>query len=257
MKAQLKAQMRTRMKSLSESVREVGRGLSPRYRPGAEPLVIDELISPLRYDVLVRSQFFEFLAANRPLFETSPEQFVAAVRDTDYHLWYRTVAVHAIGIAEESDEVVEEAFHRRVLRSVGLADSVAVKGFVPKPPLTIRASDGAQTASGKRLGPRHYPLDGCHRLALLRAMGRRHLEPGEYRVTSAPSDLLDNTARLIPALAVDAAEYEAFLASGYLVGWSGGGLDELCAAIASSQPGRADEVVSVMAVDVPLLRRPA
>ena len=54
-------------------------------------------------------------------------------------------------------------------------------------------------------------------------MGRRHLEPGEYRVTSAPSDLLDNTARLIPALAIGEAEYEAFLASGYLVGWSGVG----------------------------------
>ncbi len=181
---QMKAQMKARMKSLRESVREAGRGLSPRYRPGVEPLVIDELISPLRYDVLVRSQFFEFLAANRPLFDASPEQFVAAVRETDYHRWYRTVAVHAIGIAEESDEVVEEAFHRRVLRSVALADSVAARGFVPKPPLTIRASDGAQTASGKRLGPRHYPLDGCHRLALLRALGRRHLEPGEYRVTS-------------------------------------------------------------------------
>ena len=42
--------------------------------------MIDELISPLRYDVLVRSQFFEFLAANRPLFDASPEKFVAAVR---------------------------------------------------------------------------------------------------------------------------------------------------------------------------------
>jgi hypothetical protein len=255
-KAQMKAQMKAQLKSLRESVREVGRGVSPRYRPGVEPLVIDELISPLRYDVLVRSQLFEFLAANRPLFEASPEEFVAAVRDTDYHRWYRTVAVHAIGIAEESDEVVEEAFHRRVLRSVALADSVAARGFVPKPPLTIRASDGAQTASGKRLGPRHYPLDGCHRLALLRAMGRRHLEPGEYRVTSASSDLLDNTARLIPALAIGEAEYETFLASGYLRGWSGGGLDELRAAVASRRPERADEVVSVIAADVRLLRRP-
>src|SRR5688500_9377693 len=140
---QLKVQMKAQLKSLRESAREVGRGLSPRYRPGVEPLVIDELISPLRYDVLVRSQFFEFLTASRPLFDASPERFVAAVRETDYHRWYRTVAVHAIGIAEQSDEVVEQAFHSRVLRSVALADSVAVRGFVPKPPLTVRASDGA------------------------------------------------------------------------------------------------------------------
>jgi hypothetical protein len=257
MKAQMKAQMKSQLKSLRESVREVGRGLSPRYRPGVEPLVIDELISPLRYDVLVRSQFFEHLAADRPLFDAAPEQFVAAVRETDYHRWFRTVAVHAIGIADESDDVIEEAFHRRVLRSVALADSVAARGFVPKPPLTIRASDGEQTASGKRMGPRHYPLDGCHRLALLRAMGRRHLEPGEYRVTSASSGLLDNTARLIPALAIGEAEYERFVASGYLDGWSGGGLDELRAAIASRRPEQADEVASVIAADAPLLRRPA
>ena len=220
---QMKAQMKARMKTLRESVREAGRGLSPRYRPGVEPLVIDELISPLRYDVLVRSQFFEFLGANRPLLDASPERFVAAVRATDYHRWYRTVAVHAVGIAAESDEVIEEAFHRRVLRSVALADSVAARGFVPKPPLTIRESERARTATGKRLGPRHYPLDGCHRLALLRALGRRHLEPGEYRVTSGSSDVLDNTARLLPGLEIGEADYETFLASGYLVGWSGAG----------------------------------
>ena len=54
------------------------------------------------------------------------------MRATDYHRWYRTVAVHAVGIAEESDEVIEEAFHRRVLRSVALADSVAAQWLRPQ-----------------------------------------------------------------------------------------------------------------------------
>jgi hypothetical protein len=242
------------VKSWRESVREVGRGLSPRYRPGSEPLVIDELISPLRYDVLVRSRFFEFLAANRALFDESADRFVAAVRETDYYRWYRSVAVHAIGIAGEDDATIDTAFRQRVLRSAALADSVAAKGFIPKPPLTIRASDGAATRSGKRLGPRHYPLDGCHRLALLRALGRRELRPGEYRVTSGGGELLDNTARLIPALGLREQDYEAFLASGYLSEWSGSGLDGLGAAVAASRPDRSEELASVIAADQPLLR---
>lgn len=241
-----------RIKAARESLRELGRGLSPRYRPGTEPLVIDELISPLRYDVLVRSQFFEFLAANRAMFDRDQPAFVDAVRATDYYRWYTRVAVHVIGIAEQSGEQIDEAFAKRVRRSAALADSVAARGFIPKPPLTVRVSDGQVTPSGKRLGPRHYPLDGCHRLALLRQLGRRVLEPGEYRVTSGSTPLLDNTARLIPALGLDERRYLAFISSGYV-----GGLvrnrDELLGAVRAQRPDRLGELESILVADAPLL----
>ena len=92
-----------RIKAARESLREIGRGLSPRYRPGSEALVIDELISPLRYDVLVRSQLFELLAAERACFDRSPDAFVDLARQTDYHRWFTVVAVHAIGIAGQPE----------------------------------------------------------------------------------------------------------------------------------------------------------
>jgi hypothetical protein len=249
--------VKAKVKELRESAREIGRGISPRYKTGTVPLVIDELISPLRYDVLVRSQFFELLAAERALFDRSPEQFVALARDSDYYRWYRTVAVHAIGIAGQDDAAIEEAFAKRVRRSAALADSVARRGFIAKPPLTIRTSAGELTTTGKRMGPRHYPLDGCHRLALLRQLGRKELRPGEYRVTAGHGPLLDNTARLLPVLGLTEATYAPYLASGYLDAQQGGftTVSAVVAAVGAEQPARRPEVASVAAADQPLLGR--
>jgi hypothetical protein len=246
---------RQRIKSARESLREMGRGLSPRYQPGSEALVIDELVSPLRYDVLVRSQLFELLAAERACFDRSPDAFVDLARQTDYHRWFTVVAVHAIGIAGQPEPEIEAAFHRRVLRSAALADSVAAKGFIPKPPLTVRVTAEIDTATGKHLGRRHYPLDGCHRLALLRALGRAELLPGEYRVTAGRGPLLDNTATLIRALGLDASRYLSFLASGYGLP-AGGSWDEpeaLVETVERRQPERAAELRSVLAADLPAL----
>jgi hypothetical protein len=240
--------MTARVKAARESLRELGRGLSPRYRPGAEPLVIDELISPLRYDVLVRSRFFEFLAGHRPLLAASPDAFVQAVRDTDYYVWFTHVAVHSIGIAGRDTHDIEADFHRRVLRSVALADSVARRGFVAKPPLTIRVNIGSTTSTGKRLGRRHYPLDGCHRLALLRQLGRRVLRAQEYRVTVGSGVLLDNTARLLPLLDLAEADYAAFIGRGYGAP-AASSLDELMATVRAERPANAAEVASLLAAD--------
>lgn len=246
---------RQRIKAARESLHEARRTLSPRYRPGTEALVIDELISPLRYDVLVRSQLFELMAAERGLLDRSPDAFVDLARETDYHRWFRVVAVHAIGIAGKPDSEIEAAFERRVLRSAALAESVAAKGFIPKPPLTVRATAAARTATGKHLGPRHYPLDGCHRLALLRALGRRELLPGEYRVTAGRGPLLDNTAKLIPALGLGPARYLPFIAAGFGVD-SGDGCSDADALIAEVErvgAERAAELRSVLAADLPAL----
>jgi hypothetical protein len=241
-----------RLKAARESLRELGRRVSPRYRPGREPLSIDELISPLRYDVLVRRQFFEFLEEHRALHDRDLDEFVEAARSTDYHRWFVSVAVHAIGIADLPPAELEEAFRRRICRSVVLADSVARQGFMAKPPLTIRASAGERTATGKQLGARHYPLDGCHRLALLRQLGRTELRPGEYRVTDQGGPLLDNTARLIPALGLAGDRYYPFVASGYtdkLVL----DRDDLIAAIEVAAPDELAEVRSILAADEPRL----
>ncbi len=237
-----------RLKAAREHLREVGRGLSPRYRTGTESLTIVELISPLRYDVEVRARFFAFLAANRALLDDSPDRFLAAAEHTDYATWFRLVAVHAIGIAGRPEAEIDAAFRRRVLRSVALADSVAAKGFIAKPPLTVRASPRAVTSSGKQMGPRCYALDGCHRLALLRQLGRHHLEPGEYRVTVGSGALLDNTAALIGALGLDEARYVEFIGSGYGAG-AVADRDELLQLVAVEQPERLAELRSVLVSD--------
>ena len=173
---------RQRVKAARESLRELGRGLSFRYRAGTEPLVIDELISPLRYDVLVRSQLFELLAAERARFDANPSAFVDLARQTDYHTWFRVVAVHAIGIAGQRDAEIEAAFERRVLRSAALADSVAARGFIPKPPLTVRGNrrrrdPWRQASRSPPPPPRRLPPAGpapcprSHRAAALASTG--------------------------------------------------------------------------------------
>ena len=104
---------------------------------------------------------------------------------------------------------------------------------------------GTQTTTGKTVGPRFVPVDGCHRIALLRHHGRKILPAGTYRLVGDRQSARDNTAILVPKLRLTEAEYLDYLAMGF---------DEdtrlvrgLVAGVAAHHPERSAELESVIA----------
>jgi hypothetical protein len=183
-------------------------------RRGEEPIRIEELISPLRYDVLVRAQFFTFLGG-RP-HDESPDRLVAAALDEPYAVWFREVAMARFRPWVLRDPVaLRTNYAERVLASRDLLRSFSAKGFDSRKPVTLRTSKGVQvTDSGARISRTVHVGDGGHRLALLLQSGSA-LEPQMYRLDPRPMPLIDNTARLLAPLGLDDEDYCAFIAAGY------------------------------------------
>ncbi len=58
---------------------------------GTHPVVIDDLVSPLRYDILVRQQYFEFLAQHHTLYDRDFPELVELSRQHPYFAWFTSV----------------------------------------------------------------------------------------------------------------------------------------------------------------------
>jgi hypothetical protein len=237
-------------------VRNLRRRLGASERPGTEPVVVDDLISPLRYDILVRQRYFEFLREHRELAAGDLAPLAEASRTHAYFVWFSRVVVprfqpELVG----QPELIARAFTKRVAASVDLLRSFEAHGLDPARPLVLETGRTIEpTATGKQLARRLYPGDGCHRLALLRASGITELEPGSYRVRSVRRFTpLDNTALLLGELEIDPVTYRRFLALSY------GPLVEAALDGGETAPGDApegalDEVRRVMRLDAPLLK---
>ena len=132
-----------------------------------EPLDIDRLISPLRYDVLVRERYLRFLEVNRGLYDRDFEAYVELARAEPYYAWFCAVAIHRIRPGKDSRGVeLEAAFRERLRKTTALADAIASQGFDPQYPIIVRtAGPVAVTDTGKSVAGRLFPSDGCHRLA--------------------------------------------------------------------------------------------
>jgi hypothetical protein len=111
-----------------------------------------------------------------------------------------------------------------------------------------------RTTTGKVVGPRFVPVDGCHRIALLRHHGRKVLPAGSYRLVGDKQSVRDNTALLIPQLRLTEREYLDYLAMGFDED-APDGFAELVAGVALRHPERSAELESVISVDLPLLLR--
>jgi hypothetical protein len=225
----------------------------PRLLRGQGPLDVDRLISPLRYDVVVRAGYFWFLERHRDLHDRDFDAYVALARRQPYYAWFRTVAIHRIrpGTPEAGDEM-ERAFRERLRKTTRLADNFAARGFDPAHPIILRsAGPVAVTDTGKSVAGRLFPSDGCHRLALLRLTGHRRLPPEWYRIRPERGwQPPDNTGTLITALGLSRAEYVEFLSLGYCATHHRD-VDGLLADLAGSAD--AAEVRRILAVDAPRL----
>jgi len=225
------------------------------YQPGGESVRIDRLISPLRYDILVREKYFEVLRARRSLADKDFDAFMELSRQQPYFTYFIRVAVpsHRPEILGD-DSRMEAAFERRVRASIELHDSFESTGYDRRRPIILRTGQRIEaTATGKRPAQRIHAGDGCHRLACLRSAGVEVLQPDMYRLQVA--DVLtprDDTVLLLRAMAISPTDYFSFLSLSY-ADRELRSEEALLDHIRSTDPDRLPELEQVIAVDAPLL----
>ena len=224
------------------------------WRPkeaGSEPVRIRRLVSPLRYDVLVRAQFFAFLEQERRAgrLEAPGAELVDAARDEPYFVWFEKVAMARFRpwVLQDPD-LLHEQYAERVMRSAALWKSFQANGFDRRYPVMLRGVKGPRrTDSGAVVDRRLHVGDGGHRLALLLAGGQEELAPGMYRVDRRPATgLIDNTAVLLPALGLSEQDYATFLSAGYAE-VELDDLADLVAHVRDHDPARLGELETVLA----------
>jgi hypothetical protein len=220
------------------------------WRPksaGKADVDVAGLISPLRYDVLVRAGLFTFLEECDDGQLDDGDALVAAARALPYATWFRSVAMARFRPWVLSDPVLlQQQFSERVLSALALWRSFRRRGFDPRHPVTLRWTAGpVRTDSGLMIDRRLHVGDGGHRLALLLSAGLP-LSADLYRVDRRPQrTLIDNTAVLVPALGVHGEEYVRFVARGY-TGTEYSDAAQLVSDVGRTDPARADEIASVV-----------
>lgn len=247
-------------RSLLSRARETLRlGLDRRASTAAaEPAYIDELVSPLRYDVVVRAQYFAFLADRLELFSCNFGEFERQALEHPYFTWFSKVALIRYRPQVASDEQrVREAYRERLHRSTRLYRAYQARGFDTRFPISLRvAAPGAVSNTGKPVRQRFFPGDGCHRLALVMLSGERQLPAAYYRVRNEPLHVLtDNTYALLGPLALPPAEYYRYLSRGYADG-THSDRESLLRHVGVHNPERLAELEQVIAADADRLAGP-
>lgn len=193
------------------------RGLYERTATlGTEPVDVRALVVPLRYDVVVRARFFDFLATYPGL---SGSELVDEAGMTAYATWFDEIeCARYFPELLDDRERRNQRFAERVLGAARLLRSFDEAGFDARHPVTLIRSqaDAVADSGAPALGPLHIG-DGCHRLSLL-LRSRATLEPWMYRVRPQLAPLVDNTALLRKHGVVPELDYVAFLGGRFPVG---------------------------------------
>ncbi|GIU85505.1 MAG: hypothetical protein KatS3mg009_0020 [Acidimicrobiia bacterium] len=222
----------------------------PRRRPPHD-LGIDELVSPLRYDIVIRMAFFRFVRANRELAHTDPRAFTELALGHPYAAWFEEIVVPRLGSRAATRASRVEAFHRRVRRTVRLDERFSHRGFDARHPVSVRYVEHLTTDGGKTLRGRFYPVDGCHRLALLSLQGLSVLPRAFYRIVEVDGPPPDNTRALLRRVPVSESDYAGFVGRGY--GLTAADLTDLLARAQGLGDPKAAEIAQLVAIDAPLL----
>ncbi|MEJ7708149.1 MAG: hypothetical protein WKF82_13270 [Nocardioidaceae bacterium] len=214
-------------------------------RPGQESIDIRRLISPLRYDVIVRARF---LIELRNLHAEPMAALQEFALEDPYFTWFKQVeSARFFPTSLDDRELLLQRFQLRVARAITTLRSYERLGFDARHPVTLgKTSGGAVTDLGTVLSKSLHIRDGCHRLALL-WMNDQPLEPAMYRVHSFRGPALDNTALLLQHMNIDDDEYARFLSHAF-AGEEYSELSELRRSVAEVSPDRLaefDEIVRV------------
>lgn len=236
-------------------LRSAARGNPYRIERPRAAVRIGELVSPLRYDVLVRAGHFEFIRAHRDLYATDFETYQRLARAEPYFIWFEHVMLPSWYPHLLSDrDRFEDAWRRRLRKSFALYESFERVGFDRAHPIVLET--GARihpTPTGKQPKRSVFAGDGNHRLALLLASGADVLEPAQYRVKRFRSFTPpDTTGFLLEWTGAEWSDYRDFIALGYpdaRLELVDGGV-----AVSASDPAVAAEVDALVADDLPSLR---
>lgn len=186
------------------------------YQSAVSEIALGPLISPLRYDVLVRAQFFGFLDTNLDLVDDDADEFERRCLEQPYFDWFRTVAFPRFHRHRPLADL-RRAYADRVERTTRLYRRYLTDGFDARYPISVRSRDVVvPTATGKSIRTQYFLADGCHRVALMYVAGWATIPAHCYRIRLdhdwSPQD---NTHELFKVLRIDPADYYRFLSLGY------------------------------------------
>jgi hypothetical protein len=199
-------------------LRSAARGNPYRIVRGFEPVRIGDVVSPLRYDVMIRVRHFELHAERRELFEFDFDRYERRVRAEPYFVWFQRARVPSWWpwLLDDPD-AFERAWRERLRASAALFESFSANGFDSACPIELHTARRVrETHTGKRITRRLYSGDGNHRLALLLAAGKEELLPSEYRVKQYRSLVpTDSTGFLLRETGAGWSDYRRFIELGY------------------------------------------
>lgn len=192
--------------------RWVNRWRVRRLRPGTEPIPVDRLVSPHRFDILARTTLFDLVAQHRDILDT--DEFFELASRSPYGVWFRTIVVPGLGLAGVPEHDQRTMFRQAVSRASHLLASFEATGFDSQHPITVARIPAGKKVEGRSLAEdRWVPVDGCHRLALLVRSGQSHIEVDQY-VIDPDGERRHNTALMSRALGLTESEVVGFLARG-------------------------------------------
>lgn len=235
-------------------LRAAARGNPYRYEQAAGPVRIGDIVSPLRYDILLRAAHFRFHSQHRDLYAGDFESYQRLAREQGYFTWFERIMVPSwLPQLVGDPQGFDAAWRERLRASAALHESFERRGFDREFPIELYAGrEVLRTRTGKRTSRTLFAGDGNHRLSLLLEAGHDVLEPSEYHVkryrSLVPSD---TTGLLLKETHADWSQYESFLQLGYpsvSVSSGPGGVK-----VDHSDPGIAAEVRSLVPTDRPFL----
>lgn len=213
---------------------------------------IYDIVCPLRYDILVRAEFIEFLANNDGLLATAREAILESPAARAYEVWFREVAILRFSpeIYHDGNQV-RQRFAIRVEKTKRLWESISLNGFDSAHQIKLRSGKSILEVNGKSVSGPFFAGDGCHRIACLLVMGKKYLEPKEYEVALWPKfQPLDNTALLIDKLPITVSDYLTFISRGYCEGQTLATANEAVAYLEKHDPDRLTELKSILEHDL-------
>jgi len=215
------------------------------------------LVSPLRYDVLLRRNLLARLARQTPTADEESD-FIDEVRKTTYHTWFFESEVVRTGLLGRDQAVLEALFDDRVRRVVALFRRLEAAGGSLDEPIVLKTAETILPPTTERLGPptgkpvssSYFLADGCHRLAYLMLAGRMRLERSEFRVRAYRAfSPFDSTSLLMPRLRLPTEDYFAYLSMGYTSPAVFTDGEALLAHLRARRPDVVEEVAAVIRVD--------
>jgi len=190
-----------------------------------EGVNISSLICPLRYDVIVRRDFFSLYSDQKDLYSHDFNAFVKLVRNSSYYTWYMSSdTIRSRPYLLDDPDSLWAIFVNKIRKAVKLYEDMQANGFDERYPIILKTAeqllpptgDRREPATGKSISDRVFMADGCHRLAVLMKMGFTELPASYFRVKCFREfSPFDSTSLLAGSLPMTSSEYFSFLSSRY------------------------------------------